>query len=387
MSNSSTQHGYLVIADISGYTSFVARTELEHSQEILSELLEVLLSQMTTLLTLSKLEGDAVFAYVSEHKVPRSETILELVEATYVAFKDRVRNMNRRTTCTCNACRNIPLLDLKFIVHHGDYIRQDVMGISELIGNDVNLVHRLLKNHVAEATHWQAYALFTQEALTHMGIPLDDAHVAVETYEHLGEVKTYSFNLQERYTALTEARRVFLSENEADFKMVMSVQAPPAIIWTWANDPNKRNMCAVSQIHWRPGERPKGRTGVGARNHCAHGGSEMTETIIDWRPFDYYSAQSYEPKWKSTMEETTQFVPLDNGRATELHYHFRMNMPLPRALRAPLCRFMMTKVFKVNETYANMARMAEQEYRALSTEPSASPADTDHETAGSHEHA
>ena len=37
-----TQHGYLVIADISGYTSFVAKTELEHSHEILSELLGLL---------------------------------------------------------------------------------------------------------------------------------------------------------------------------------------------------------------------------------------------------------------------------------------------------------------------------------------------------------
>lgn len=32
-----TQHGFLVIADISGYTSFGARTELEHLREILSE--------------------------------------------------------------------------------------------------------------------------------------------------------------------------------------------------------------------------------------------------------------------------------------------------------------------------------------------------------------
>ena len=32
-----TQHGYLIIADISGYTSFVAKTELEHSQEILGD--------------------------------------------------------------------------------------------------------------------------------------------------------------------------------------------------------------------------------------------------------------------------------------------------------------------------------------------------------------
>ena len=58
-----TQHGYLVIADISGYTSFVAKTELEHSQEILSELLELLVSRFAPTMTISKLEGDAVFAY------------------------------------------------------------------------------------------------------------------------------------------------------------------------------------------------------------------------------------------------------------------------------------------------------------------------------------
>jgi hypothetical protein len=40
-----TQHGYLVLADISGYTSFVAKTELEHSHEILTELLELLVER------------------------------------------------------------------------------------------------------------------------------------------------------------------------------------------------------------------------------------------------------------------------------------------------------------------------------------------------------
>ena len=57
-----TQHGYLVIADISGYTSFVAKTELEHSHEILSELLGLLVEKIKPLMILSKLEGDAVFA-------------------------------------------------------------------------------------------------------------------------------------------------------------------------------------------------------------------------------------------------------------------------------------------------------------------------------------
>ena len=36
-----TTTGHIAMADISGYTAFVAATELEHSREILSELLEV----------------------------------------------------------------------------------------------------------------------------------------------------------------------------------------------------------------------------------------------------------------------------------------------------------------------------------------------------------
>jgi hypothetical protein len=127
-----TQHGYLLLADISGYTSFIAATELEHAHEIISELLELILERLTPTLALSKLEGDAVFVYAPEARVPRGETLLELIESTYVAFRDRREAVNRRTTCTCKACRSIPMLDLKFFAHHGDYVVQNVAGIHEL---------------------------------------------------------------------------------------------------------------------------------------------------------------------------------------------------------------------------------------------------------------
>ena len=122
--SASTQHGYLLLADISGYTSFVAGTELDHSHEILTDLLETICLQIEKLLTIHKLEGDAVFAYAPETIIMRGETILELVESTYAAFRDRQTDIKRATTCTCKACQNIPSLDLKFIVHHGDYILQ-----------------------------------------------------------------------------------------------------------------------------------------------------------------------------------------------------------------------------------------------------------------------
>src|SRR5919109_4900269 len=137
------QHGYLLIADISGYTSFIAGTELNHSYEILADLLGIVCEKIESILIFHKLEGDAVFAYAPESRITRGETLLELIESTYVAFRDKQTSMRRATTCTCRACQSIPSLDLKFIVHHGDYILQQVRNFREMVGSDVNLIHRL----------------------------------------------------------------------------------------------------------------------------------------------------------------------------------------------------------------------------------------------------
>src|SRR3990172_5114274 len=116
------QHGYLTLADISGFTSYLAQVELDHANEVLAELLEKIVARFRPVLTISKLEGDAVFAYLTDAKFTRGETLLELFEATYVAFRDAVEAAARRTTCPCRACRAIPQLALKFIVHYGEFM-------------------------------------------------------------------------------------------------------------------------------------------------------------------------------------------------------------------------------------------------------------------------
>ncbi len=124
--DSPTQQGYLLLADISGFTSFLAKSELDHALGILSNLLEVTTGALQPLFTISKLEGDAVFACAPASRVERGETVLEVVESTYVAFRRRLDAVHRRTTCECNACRNIPSLDLKFVAHFGEYGLQSV---------------------------------------------------------------------------------------------------------------------------------------------------------------------------------------------------------------------------------------------------------------------
>ena len=358
MADTKTQHGYLVLADISGYTSFLAGTELEHAHEILGELLEEIITRFQPVLTIAKLEGDAVFAYASEETLPRGETLLELIEATYVAFRDRVEVVHRRTTCLCNACRAIPTLDLKFMAHHGDYIFQQVSTITELVGSDVNLIHRLLKNHVAEATGWRAYALFTEAGLNHMGLRPEGGHAQAETYEHLGEVQTYSLDLRKRYQALMEARRVFVAADEAYIVIHQECPAPPPIVWEWLNDPHKRAQCAFQEVEFKPILRPGGRTDAGARNHCIHGKDvAMVENILDWKPFDYFTVeQSY---MGLAVRITCQLESIPDNK-TRLNVHINGRTPLPGFFNRPIITFMNTRAFPMPKMYEKMAGLIER---------------------------
>lgn len=194
-----TQTGYLLLADISGYTSFVATTEIEHADLALSILLEAIVEELGSLLIISKLEGDAVFAYIEESKMPEGKSLLELIDHTYLAFRDKAEILYRQATCECKACLAIPTLDLKFMVHHGQFLIQQVAGIRDLLGTDVNLIHRLSKNHVSESTGWKGYALFTNQGLERMQTDKASFVQQTESYEHLGKIETYVRDMHVRY--------------------------------------------------------------------------------------------------------------------------------------------------------------------------------------------
>ena len=57
------QRGFILIADITGYTAYLNDSELEHAQGTLTELLELLIEHTTSPLIISRLEGDAVISY------------------------------------------------------------------------------------------------------------------------------------------------------------------------------------------------------------------------------------------------------------------------------------------------------------------------------------
>ena len=231
------EQGYLVLADVSGYTGFLAGIELEHASGILGGLIQEMLDGLSPPFELSEVEGDAVFVHGPADVVDRGETLLEVIESTYARFRRRREVMAARTTCTCGACSRIHTLDLKFVTHFGDFAWQALAGRRAPVGSDVNLTHRLLKNGVEADTGWRGYALFTDSALTRLGVDAGSMHRRTESYEHLGDVSVASVDLDERFRSVPEAP---LEPAESHWSATLDLPIAPAAVWEWLNDPVKR---------------------------------------------------------------------------------------------------------------------------------------------------
>ncbi len=137
----------LFIPDISGFTNFVQTTEVEHSQHVIAELLELLISSNTQNLELAEVEGDALFFY-KENNIPSQERLLAQIETMYTSFYGHLKLLEKNRICSCNACTMAPKLELKIVAHCGEIQYLNVQGKKKPFGQAVIETHRLLKNNI-----------------------------------------------------------------------------------------------------------------------------------------------------------------------------------------------------------------------------------------------
>jgi len=275
----------LVLADISGYTSYLAGVELDHAQDILADLTDVVVRALRPTFRLAKLEGDAAFAYVVADTVDGS-ALQDTIEHCYIAFRRRLRDIGQASQCDCNACALIPRLDLKFVVHHGPIARQRMAGREELVGREVIVVHRLLKNSVQTALGIGPYALYTDDCVRAMGLADPTAAGLIghgETYEFVGEVNGWVRDLEAVWQEAEASSMLVVGSAEAAWSRTFVLPGPPAVTWEWITSPARR-------LQWQLGVSAieeavsGGRRGVGTTNHCVHGRDAIVEEVLAWRP-------------------------------------------------------------------------------------------------------
>ena len=147
------KHAALVIVDISGYTAFLRQRNLTllHAEEIITQLLEAVIDAAEYPLTLNKFEGDAAFLYavMDDDHEKVAKDILKQTLAFFPAFERKAAELDQDTAyCDCDACSQISRLKLKAFLHHGEVVIKQIRQFEELAGEEVILIHRLLKNSI-----------------------------------------------------------------------------------------------------------------------------------------------------------------------------------------------------------------------------------------------
>ena len=320
---STAQPTCFLIADISGYTGYLADVELDHAQDILADLIGAVVTALRPNFRLAKLEGDAAFTFMTAEKIDGS-MLLDTIERCYFGFRRRRRDVRQATSCECNACSRIPDLDLKFVVHHGEAILQKVAGRQELLGSDVIVVHRLLKNEVVEQLGMNAYALFTQRCIdvTDIDPAALDMREHTETFDRIGDVPAWAHDLERRWQEEEARARVFVPEGESILTVSIPTKVPPQVAWEFLTKPGQR-------MTWQPWVTEVtikgatgGRRGPGSENHCMHGKDAVIEEILDWRPYDYVTDRTIldTPGGPVKLLHTIELEPTTEG--TTIHLRF-----------------------------------------------------------------
>jgi Protein of unknown function (DUF2652) len=192
-----THRSLLLIADIGGYTDYMRthRMSLAHAEVNTSRLLERVVDAAPGF-ELVEIEGDAAFLSRSVDTVSEAAAVsatFEVAAAMHRAFHAERRYV-ARNLCPCKGCAEVENLRLKFVAHIGDVATQTIRQQRKLVGIDVILVHRMLKNPV----QIPEYVLLSDDLhrLRDQAAPVPELEV-LQDLEGIGPSRGYAVDLMD----------------------------------------------------------------------------------------------------------------------------------------------------------------------------------------------
>ena len=187
----------LLIADIGGYTDYMSthRMSLAHAEVNTARMLEKMIDAAPGF-ELIEIEGDAAFLSRQADGGDADAEITQILEAATAMHRafHLERSYVAANLCPCAGCKEAAQLKLKFVAHVGDVATQAIRERIKLVGIDVILVHRLLKNPVGIPE----YVLLSEELYRtgEESLPAP-AHEVSPELEGFGTVRAYYLDVGE----------------------------------------------------------------------------------------------------------------------------------------------------------------------------------------------
>ncbi len=269
-----TENATIFIPDISGYTNFLSKTELDHSSHIINELLELLVESNQTNCTLAEVEGDALLFYRKGEPVPLAEITAQCVEM-FQRFHTLLRVIERDSICQCGACQTASNLTLKFIVHYGAIKEIKVANFVKASGLDMIIAHRLLKNKINSDEYILATRAYLERSNGHAPAARLNWQPTFEEYPAIGKVDFNYALLEEIKRAIPaaparETPNLIFNEDLYEVEIAAPMQTVYQLIISLEN-----RVEWVIDVRRSEGDRPIDRVGV--QHRCVF--EEMTSEL------------------------------------------------------------------------------------------------------------
>jgi len=192
-----SERAVLLIADIGGYTEYMSshRMSLAHAEVNTGRLLEKVIDAAPDF-ELIEIEGDAAFLSRQAGTLDGDDALSATTQAA--VGMHRAFHLERRhvatNLCPCDGCVQAENLKLKFVAHIGEVATQTIKQRRKLVGIDVILVHRLLKNPVQAPE----YVLFSEDLYRTGEAALPGrVHEISHDLEGIGPARTYFVEIED----------------------------------------------------------------------------------------------------------------------------------------------------------------------------------------------
>ena len=190
-----TKPTLICIPDISGFTEFMSSTDIEMSSQVIPSLLNKVIYANTIGLKVSEIEGDAILFYKTGN-LPTFKELIKQCRLFYTEFYKQLKLLDNQFKHQDHGVDIPKVLGLKIVVHFGEQISAVPIGKNiKLMGEDVIIAHRLLKNKVP----FDEYILLSENIMNQYdgenverNFGWGKLHEKDTSYKHIGNV-SYSY--------------------------------------------------------------------------------------------------------------------------------------------------------------------------------------------------
>jgi hypothetical protein len=330
------QNAILFIPDISGFTKFVNESELSHSQHIIHELLEIILDANKINLSVSEIEGDAILFY-KIGVLPSLVELSEQIKNMFIKFHEQLQIIERDRICHCGACSTAINLTLKFLTHSGEITESKIKKHKKLMGKDVIVAHRLLKNNIESVE----YSLVTEKYLKAVKDKDYETHFnwaeiqsGIMNYEHIGDVSFKYINLSPlKKLATISEKKELLSKYPNPILKNIFINVSKEIIYRTIIDLGLRPEWTngLLNIEYKENEIPK----IGTSHKCEfEQGLFEIETVYSQKKENTLEIAERTNNNFLFPQATTNFILDDdkNGTMVQIEVHYKRNFILGKLI-------------------------------------------------------